>query len=65
MKLEDYMTLKEIEEDYGVKAETIRNYIRRNQVIPKEKLFKLGRQWLIDRTFAKEKWETKKEGSQQ
>lgn len=56
MKFEDYMTLKEIEESFGVKADTIRNYINRDQVIPKEKIIKIGRQWFIDRNFATEKW---------
>lgn len=56
MRLEDYMTLKEIEESFGVKSDTLRNYIKRNQVIPKEKIIKVGRQWFIERIFANEKW---------
>lgn len=56
MKLQNYMTLKEIEEVYGISTATIRTYIMREKVIPKEKRYKIGNQWFVDRKFAEEKW---------
>lgn len=56
MKLQNYMTLKEIEATYGVKVDTVRSYITRKLVIPLDKRHKIGNQWFVDRKFAEEKW---------
>lgn len=56
MQLQEYMTLKELEEKYEISTATIRAYISRKKVIPEQELFKLGNQWLIRREFAEEKW---------
>lgn len=56
MELKKWMTINELSEKYGVVPATIRNYIKRNQVIPEKKRIKIGRQWFIDRKFAEEKW---------
>lgn len=50
------LTLNEINERYGIKPDTIRSYIARGEVIPKDKIVKIGRQWFIDSVFAAEKW---------
>lgn len=59
MKLEDYFTLKQLEEAYGIKPSTIRNYIMRDQVVPEGKAIKVGYQWFVEKNFAEEKWGNK------
>ena len=50
------LTLNEVQERYGIKPDTIRSYITRGEVIPQDKIVKIGRQWFIDSVFAAEKW---------
>ena len=54
------LTLNEVQERYGIKPDTIRSYITRGEVIPQDKLIKIGRQWFIDSVFASEKWGQKR-----
>lgn len=61
MDLTKLITLKEIEEKYGVKPATIRSYVNREKVIPEDKILKIGSLWFIDRAFAEEKWGNKKD----
>lgn len=63
MKLENYMTLKDIENEFGVKTRTVQAYILRGQVIPEDKKIKIGRQWFIDKAFAKGKWGNNEENN--
>ena len=54
------LTLNEVQEQFGVKPDTIRSYITRGEVIPQDKIVKIGRQWFIDSVFASEKWGQKR-----
>lgn len=51
-----FMTLKEIEETYGVKKNTLKAYLTRGEVIPDDKKIKIGNQWFIEREFSEKKW---------
>lgn len=51
-----FMTLKEIEEKYGVKKSTVKAYLTRGEVIPNDKKIKIGNQWFTEREFAENKW---------
>lgn len=58
-KIENYYTIPEIEERYRVKGKTLRSYIYRDQVIPKDKYLQIGRSWLIERDWVDEKYKDK------
>lgn len=55
-----YITLKDAGKEYDVKADTLRSYITRKQVIPEGKAVKLGRQWFISREWMDENYEKRK-----
>lgn len=57
MNFEDYITILDIEKQFNVKAGTIRSFIAREQVIPKDKIVKIGRQWFINKQWVKENYE--------
>ena len=59
MRLDDYLTLKQVEEAYSIKPSTIRNYMMRDQVVPEGKAIKVGNQWFVEKNFAEEKWGNK------
>lgn len=54
--LKDYMTLKEVEEKYDVRADTLRSYITRKQVIPPDQIIKVGKIWYINREWIENKY---------
>ncbi len=54
--MDGWMTLKEIEDKYGVKSGTLRNYIARNQVIPIGVIEKVGKTWLIRTDWVENKY---------
>ncbi len=54
--MKGWLTLKEVEERYSVKAGTLRNYIKRGQVIPPEMLEKIGKTWVISESWVVEKY---------
>lgn len=62
MDLDNYYTTRDIEDKFKIKARTITSYISRDQVIPKDKLEKFGRFWLIEKDWADEFWGNKKKG---
>ena len=47
MNLKDMITLKQAEEVFAIKADTLRAYINKDTVIPKDTVLKVGRDWLI------------------
>ncbi len=54
-----YLTLKEAEQRFNIKADTLRSYITRGQVIPVWAIEKVGKTWLIDTRFMLEKYKYK------
>lgn len=54
--MDNWLTLKELHEKGGPLPDTIRTYILRGQVVPKDKLCKVGNTWLIDKEWANEKY---------
>lgn len=61
MRVEDIMTLAQVEQEYGVKADTLRSYIARGQVIPRHKLLKVGENWCIEKRWVRQKYGTEYE----
>ena len=59
-KISDYKRLKEIEENYNIKADTLRAYINRKEVIPEDKYKKKYGIWFIDDDWIKKKYEKRK-----
>lgn len=60
MDVRNYMTLQEIEASYKIQARTLNAYILREEVIPKDKIVRIGKQWLIERSWVEEKYAKKK-----
>lgn len=57
-----WKTTLQVEEEYEIKADTLRSYLNRKQVIPEGKDIKVGKQWFISRDWLDEKY---KKGSKQ
>ena len=57
--MDNWIPLTEIEKLTGIKPSTFRNYIKRGQVIPKDKYVKFGNIWAIDKEWFYEKYEDK------
>lgn len=49
--MRDFYTLKQIEEEYGVKDVTIRSYLSRGEIIPQSVVGKVGATTVIDKQF--------------
>lgn len=54
------MTLQEVEEEFDVKADTLRNYIFKAKVIPKDAYFKKGKTFLLSREWVEKFYKDKK-----
>lgn len=57
----NYYTLREIEELYGVKVNTLTSYIARGVVIPDEVKGKIGGIWAISKEWVDMKYGHKKD----
>lgn len=57
LKITEYLTLGEVEEYYQIKADTLRAYIYRGQVIPKEVIIKKYGRWMLLKSWVDSKYE--------
>lgn len=55
--MRDWMTFKEVEEAYNIKADNLRSYINHGRgKIPDDAIDKIGRQWFIKRDWVEKNY---------